>query len=375
MTELGRRGALQLMAAAAGAGLFARASAQPSTGYAQALVIDALGGPGDMDALKPDSLRLSARAVADAKASGITACNLTVSAVGNIPESFENTVRNIAASEYELAAHPDVLMKVRTATDLRTAKATRRVGLIYGFQDTMPVGTDLTRLDRFSDLGLRVVQLTYNKRNLVGDGCLEPANAGLSEYGRAMVAKINSLNLLVDLSHAGQRTIAEGIAASKAPAAITHTGCRALADLPRNTRDEELRALADKGGVAGIYFMPFLRSSGQPHGEDLIRHIEHAVQVAGEDHVGLGTDGMISAIELTPAFRELHRKDIENRRRMGVSAPGETADVFTFVPEYNGPRKFERLAEDLRRRGHAWARLEKILGGNFARLFAEVWRA
>jgi membrane dipeptidase len=121
--------------------------------------------------------------------------------------------------------------------------------------------------------------------------------------------------------------------------------------------------------------MPFLRTSGQPHGEDLIRHIEHAVQVAGEDHVGLGTDGMISAVELTPAYREFHRKDIEKRRRMGVSAPGETVDVYTYVPEYNGPRKFERLGEDLRRRGHPWTRVEKILGGNFARLFAEVWRA
>jgi membrane dipeptidase len=177
----------------------------------------------------------------------------------------------------------------------------------------------------------------------------------------------------VDLSHAGVRTIAEGIAASKAPVAISHTGCRALVDLPRNTGDSELRALAERGGVAGIYFMPFLRESGQPHAEDLIRHIEHAVDVCGEDHVGLGTDGSISGVALTDAYRAAFRKSVEARQKAGVSAPGESADVFTLVPEYNDPLRFRHLADDLVRRGWPSRRVEKLLGANFARLFAEVW--
>jgi membrane dipeptidase len=102
---------------------------------------------------------------------------------------------------------------------------------------------------------------------------------------------MNRLHMVLDLSHGSPRTMAEAIAASKAPVAMRHTGCRALVDLPRNTRDNELKALADRGGVAGIYFMPFLRKSGQPHAEDLIHHLEHAVNVCGEDHVGIGTDG------------------------------------------------------------------------------------
>jgi membrane dipeptidase len=183
------------------------------------------------------------------------------------------------------------------------------------------------------------------------------------------------LNLLLDLSHAGVKTIAEGIAASKAPMAITHTGCRALVDLPRNTPDAELKALADRGGVAGMYFMPFLRESGQPHGEDLIRHIEHAVNVCGEDHVGLGTDGSISGMPLTDAFRAQHKKNVEARQKAGVSAPGESADVLTIVIEYNDPLRFLHLADDLQRRGWSDARLEKLLGANFARLFTEVWDA
>jgi len=171
------------------------------------------------------------------------------------------------------------------------------------------------------------------------------------------------------------RTIAEGIAASKAPMAITHTGCRALTDLPRNTPDAELKALAERGGVVGIYFMPFLREAGQPDPADLIRHIEHAVNVCGEEHVGLGTDGSISAVPQTDAYREYFRKSVEARQKAGISAPGESADVFTFVTDYNDPMRFLHLANDLAHRGWPGSRIEKLLGANFARLFADVWDA
>jgi membrane dipeptidase len=234
---------------------------------------------------------------------------------------------------------------------------------------------DLAKLAVFADLGVRIVQPTYNTRNLMGDGCMEKADGGLSKMGYDFVAEMNRLNLLLDLSHAGARTIAQGIAASKSPMAITHTGCRALVDLPRNTWDSELKALADRGGVAGIYFMPFLRESGQPHAEDLIRHIEHAVNVCGEDHVGLGTDGSISGAEINDAYRAFFRKSVEARQKAGVSAPGESAEVFTLVPEYNDPMRFKHLADDLVRRGWPSSRIEKLLGANFARLFREVWDA
>jgi membrane dipeptidase len=218
------------------------------------------------------------------------------------------------------------------------------------------------------------VQPVYNRRNVMGDGCLEPADGGLSTLGRELIAEINKLNILLDLSHAAPRTISEGIAASQAPMAITHTGCRALVDVPRNTHDRELKALADRGGVAGMYFMPFLRASGQPHAEDLIRHLEHAVNVCGEDHVGLGTDGFISAIKLDEKFAEFQRNFFENRQKAGIAAPGEAADVFNLIPEYNDPLRFYTLANDLSDRGWPERRVEKILGANFARLFAEVWK-
>jgi membrane dipeptidase len=129
---------------------------------------------------------------------------------------------------------------------------------------------------------------------------------------------MNSLGILVDLSHCGQQTTADGISLSRQPVAITHSGCRALADRPRNKRDEELRALAQKGGVVGIYFMPFLRMSGQPTSADAIAHLEHAIKVCGEDHVGIGSDGPTSGFKVTPEFREYFRKDVQQRRSLGI---------------------------------------------------------
>jgi membrane dipeptidase len=341
--------------------------------YARAVVIDALGGPGGYDADLPPDAGLSPSMLADVKSSGVNAVNLTVNSVGNGPGKFEETVAGIAYAEQQIADHPDHFMKVLTARDLATAKSSGRMGLIYGFQDTSCLDGQLQRLSMFRSLGVRIVQPVYNRRNLMGDGCLEPADGGLSKLGLDLIAEINKLKILLDLSHAGTRTQAEGIAASKAPMAITHTGCRALVDVPRNTHDRELKAVADRGGVVGIYFMPFLRAAGQPHAADLIRHLDHAVNVCGEDHVGLGTDGGISGIKLDEKYAEVQRKFVEDRQKAGIAAPGEDPNVFNLLPEYNDARRFFTLANDLTDRGWPAKRVEKILGANFARLFAEVW--
>ena len=359
---------------AAGLGLrWHAAGAASGSLYERAIVIDALGGFGAFDPTGSAGAPLSAREIADVRASGLTAIVVTVGDVGNGPDRFEKAVRLISGMEREIAAHPDVFLKVLRGGDLAAAKASGRTGVIYTFQDTSMLDGDLGRLALFHDLGLRGCQPTYNRRNLIGDGCLEAADGGLSHLGLDFVAEVNRLGILLDLSHAGRRTIRDGIAASKAPMAISHTACRALADLPRNTDDESLRSLANKGGVAGIYFMPFLRTSGQPHAEDVIRHLEHAVDVCGEDHVGLGTDGTVSRIELDEAYHAAVRREVAERRRLGISAPGETDDIVKLVPEYNEPRRFERLAADLDRRGWTSGRIEKVLGANFARLYRDVW--
>jgi membrane dipeptidase len=337
--------------------------------YRKAMVIDGLSSLGALDPKAPGI----AAQLAVYRASGLTAIHQTVGAAGNTPGRYEETLRRIARYAGFIEALPDHLLHVRTRADLIAAQTSGRLGVIFGFQDSVPLETEPERLDLFDLLGVRIVQLTYNKRNLVGDGCLEPGNAGLSEYGREVVAGLNARRMIVDASHAAQRTIAEAIATSSAPIAISHTGCRALNDVPRNTGDAELRALADKGGVAGIYFMPFLRASGQPSADDVIRHIEHAVKVAGEDHVALGTDGGIRAVELNAGYAENQRRFYEERKAMGIAAPGEAPDVFNLIPGYNEPARFLKLADDLAARGWPAARIEKLLGANFARLCADVW--
>jgi membrane dipeptidase len=287
--------------------------------------------------------------------------------------AFPQTVDQIGFWDREVNKHPDALVKVRAVADIKAAKSSGRLGLIYGFQDTLMLGDEIGRLDTFYELGVRIIQLTYNGRNLVGDGCLEPGNAGLSRLGKRLVERMNEMGVLVDLSHCGRRTTTEGIEVSKKPVAITHAGCAAVADLPRNKTDEQLRLLAEKGGVFGVYLMPFLRTKGQPMAEDVIRHIDHAVNLCGEDHVGIGTDGSVSPVALTPEYIAQFKEEIAQRRKLGISAPGESEDVYTFVPDLNTARRLDTLAAMLIGRGYSPERVAKILGGNFARLFAEAW--
>lgn len=371
-----RRRFLAMGAAGACAGVTALTEASTpysERDYARAMVIDGQGMIGELDKSLPLEGPASERLLADLRASGLTAVSMTLS-VGRSGDRFNTAIRKIAAFDEKVAAAPDLLMRIRVAEDLHIAKRTGRIGLLYNLQDTYLLENDLTRIELLQRLGVRVMQLTYNVRNLVGDGCLETDNAGLSNLGREVVAEIRRQRIVMDLSHGGRRTIAEAIARSKAPPIISHTGCRDLVDYPRNVHDTELRALADRGGVAGIYFMPFLTATGTtPRAADLIRHIEHAVNVCGEDHVGIGTDGYVSAATLDAAYAEAHRAYYEKRSRESVAAPGEGPNAYELVLEYHEPRRFMRLAEDLSRRGWPASRIEKIVGANFARVFAEVW--
>ena len=348
-------------------------AAGPDRAGGAPFVVDACGAPGSPG--DEEGAPLTPRDVADVKSSGITAINVTVGPVGDRPSlvAFEGICRDLASWDKEIAAHPDAFLRVANARDLETARASGRVAVAFALQDGVSFQDDPTRLDVLHHFGIRVVQPTYNGRNLVGDGCLEPDGAGLSRAGQTAVRRIAELRMLLDLSHCGRRTTRDGLASSPRPPAFTHTGCAAICDHPRNKTDEELRALANKGGVAGIYFMPYLRPSGQPTSEDVIRHVEHAIQVAGEDHVGIGTDGGVSGTELTPAYRERFQADIDRRKKSGIGAPGEVAGVYPFVSDLNTPRRILDLGDLLAKRGHSSARVEKIVGGNFVRLFREVW--
>jgi membrane dipeptidase len=369
--------ALTLAPSAVFAVVAPRGRAQPTPAwppYRDAIAIDGAGGVG-LIWFEDDAAATRAELEA-VRASGMTAVVLTLAPSGKFwmdDAAFEKTRATMDRWQAIAARHPEHLLIVRETADLASARDAGKLGLIYTFQGAEPLGEDIERLPMFRERGLRVLQLTHNRRNLVGDGCMEPGNAGLSNFGREVVARANTEKIVVDLAHGSARTMREGIAASRAPALISHTGCRALADLPRNTDDATLRALADKGGVAGIIFWPYLRTDTQPMAEDVIRHIEHAVNVCGEDHVGIGTDTGIAPIERTPQFEKDNREWVAYAVEDGVFERGRPPDLYTFIPDLNTADRFDTLAALLSKRGHSDARIAKILGGNFARVFAEVW--
>ena len=341
--------------------------------YSRAIVIDGLGGPGGQ--ATEDGAELSASEVDDIRVSGMTCLHLTVGEVGTMApdEAYRKSVASIARWEAEVDRYPTTLLRVRSVTDILAAKASGRTGLMYGFQDGVCFETDLERLETFHRLGIRVIQPTYNRRNRLGDGCMEPSDAGLSNVGHEAVERMNLLGILVDLSHCGRVTAAEATRRSARPVAFTHTGCAALADHPRNRTDAELRAVADKGGVSGIYVMPYLSGGRQPTAGDVVRHIEHAVNVAGEEHVSVGTDGTLSTIALTPEFVRSFTANVARRRAAGIAAPQESEDGYLFANDLNTPRRFEQLADHLSLRGHSDDRIEKILGTNLLRVFGAAW--
>ena len=342
-------------------------------GYDDAIVIDGLGGPGN-SALEANT-KLTDAYVEDVRRSGLTALHMTMLPVGTTPPdaAFVQAVQQLVHWESEIDRLPQVLARIRTVDDIHAAKKSKRTGLIYGFQDAVAFETDLSRLDAFHRLGIRIVQPTYNRRNLLGDGCLEPADAGLSRAGIEAIERMNALGILVDLSHCGRRTAADAIRVSKKPVAFTHTGCFAEAEHPRNRTDAELRAVAEKGGIAGIYVMPYLNHGRQPTAADVIRHLEHAIDVMGEDHVAIGTDGGLSPEVLDAEFRRRFAEVTRSRRDAGIAAPAETEDGYLFANDLNTPRRLETLGQMLSRRGHSDARIEKILGRNLVRVYGETW--
>jgi membrane dipeptidase len=375
---MSRRRFLQQSGAAALAALGLPGIPAIAAGAPRPLIIDALGSIDNIN-LGPDqtgdpaSFGIDARALADARASGLTAFNMTIGYVFGKDAPYRKSLDDVRAWNALIRAKADALLLVRGAADIERARDDGRIGVILGFQNAAMMGDDAQRVATFAREGVRVIQLTYNGPNQLGDGSMAPANRGLTPFGREVVHELNRHRVLVDLSHSGERICLDAVAASQQPIAITHTGCRAIADLPRNKTDRELRLVADKGGFVGIYFMPFLAVGRQPMAADLIAHIEHAVQVCGEDHVGIGTDGTVPQIDDMPAYMKSLEEEVRQRRASGVGATGERADIVPFLPDLVGSGKFRKLADLLGQRGHSSSRIDKIMGGNFLRVAGGVW--
>ncbi|MBB4630972.1 dipeptidase [Sphingosinicella soli] len=380
-----RRDLLAMGGAAAALLAGGSAFAAPAGLRNSAIIVNTLGGLSNPNVEPPETKERSGwtsteavidqRVIDDARHSGLTAVNLTIGHVFGPDEPFEQTVREIAHWDAVARRYPADLVKITSAEDILRAKRDNRIGLIYGFQNTTMLGSDASRADVFANLGVRIIQLTYNPANAVGDGSMAPENRGLTPFGREVVERLNANRVMVDLSHSGENTCLEAARISKQPISINHTGCRALTDMPRNKTDAELRLVAARGGFVGIYFMPFLNPTSKATADDVVAHIEHAVNVCGEDHVGIGTDGGITTIDDLDAYKVKIAREIADRRAAGIGAKGENPDTLPFVIDLRGPSQFHDLADRLARRGHSQARIEKILGANFVAYAKTVWGA
>jgi membrane dipeptidase len=242
------------------------------------------------------------------------------------------------------------------------------IGLIYYTQNATPLEDDAGRLEELHRMGVRIVQLTYNTRNLLGDGCLERTDAGLSRFGLEVVEQLNARRMLVDVSHCGEATTLDGIRFSRAPAVVTHAGCRAVYDHPRNKTDVVLRALAERGGVIGIYQInPYLGPLERNTLDHYMAHVDHAIRVTGIEHVGIGSDREYRAI---PDTEEERQKLIDELARLRPVTAATFRWPF-FLAELNHPRRMETIRRALERR-RTGAEIDKVLGGNFYRLFRET---
>jgi len=293
---------------------------------------------------------------------GLTAANCTCS----IWEGFADTMRNIAQWKCWFTDNADLITPVRTTADIRRGKEEGKTGIILGFQNTAAVEDQVGYIQLFKELGVCIVQITYNTQNLVGAGCYEPRDSGLSGFGHEVVAEMNRVGILCDLSHVGAVTSRDVILASKRPTAYTHVLPAALKPHPRNKSDEEIRFIVEHGGLVGVtMFPPFLAKGNASTVEDYVLAIDYVIRIAGEDNVGIGTD---FTQDQDDAFFEYICHD----KGYGWRVTGPLGDVVNPA----GLRTigdFPNLTSAMERAGWPETKIRKIMGENWLRLLAEVW--
>jgi membrane dipeptidase len=292
--------------------------------------------------------------------------------LGGINQDFPSTVAEIAGVQRLIEVHPAYFTQVRVAGDFARAKAEGKLGIILSFESAEMLQGRLESLELFRNLGVRVMQLSYNRKSPFAAGVMEADGGGLTPLGRQAVGEMNRLGIAIDLSHANAATTADVLDLSTKPPLMTHAGCAAIHAHPRNKSDEQLRALAERGGVVGIFDLPYLTASPrQPTVADYLAHLEHALKVAGENHVGIGSDVGILPLDISDKGLAELNKELERRRASGLAAPEE--DRPPYVVGLNTPRRIEIIADELLKRGYPPGLVEKVVGANFARVLADIW--
>ncbi len=301
------------------------------------------------------------------RAGNITAINATVATW----ENFVQTMAHLSAWMRRFRERDDIL-QVKETADIYAAKEQGKTGIILSFQNASPIENELDRLGLFLALGVRVIQLTYHETNLLGSGCWERTDGGLSNFGVDAVREMNRLGIVIDLSHVGPKTTMDAIEMSEQPVAITHANARSFCGHPRNKEEDALKLLAEKGGVVGATsFANFLPRGFDSTVEDFVDAIDDMVERVGIDHVAIGTDST-------------HDQPLEFWHyigsQQGTKFPSTFADgsvpytELSFQPKgIDSPAEFPNLAEALVNRGYSAEDITRLLGGNWMNLFERVW--
>ncbi len=296
----------------------------------------------------------------DMRTAGLSAANCTVS----VWEGFKETVANIADMKRMIRENSDLLRLVRTTTDIEAAKRSNKTGIILGFQNAQAFEDNLGTIEAFADMGVRVVQLCYNTQNLIGTGCYE-RDGGLSGYGHEVIAEMNRTGIMIDLSHVGPKTSKQAIIASTKPVCYSHCLPSGLKEHPRNKSDEQLRFIASRGGFIGVtMFPPFLKRGIDATVDDYVEAIAYVINVAGEDCVGFGTDFTQGYGD---SFFDWITHDKGRHRRLTEFGTVRNPDGIRTIAE------IPNLTAAMQSAGWTEPRIRKVIGGNWLRIFKEVW--
>ncbi len=281
---------------------------------------------------------------------------------------FHAAVEDCAKWQRFIKANGTKLLHARSAADIKRAKQEGKQAVMFNFQNC-PIEGRLDNLDVFYGLGVRSMQLTYNERNDIGDGSTERTDAGLSDFGIAVVERLNELGILVDSSHSGRQTTLDAVKFSKRPPIFSHTNCAALNEHPRNKTDEQIRALAAKGGVMGLTTVnPMIKRDLPVTMEDFLNHIDHIKKLVGVDFVGFGSDCLVRGWPTDPKEKDAF---------LGFYGDPYFKPTYRFryplgTEGMNDEHKWLSVTAGLIKRGYKDDEISKIVGGNWLRVISDV---
>ena len=311
--------------------------------------------------------------------SGVNIASGTYAGPAKMEDAYQISVNGIANAISIINAIPEKLMLVTTADHIIEAHETGKYGIIFDFQDTTPFGTDLNKVDFFYNLGLRVVQLTYNLRNLVGDGCTEIHKSGLSYFGKELVSKLNDMKMLVDVSHCSEQVGWDSMETSNAPVVITHSSSAVVCKHDRGKSDKLAKAIADNGGFFGVVIIPVFIQDETPNAtlDHWALHIEHLVNVMGIDHVCVGTDKMGPGPGTDSLFEyptEMPETKVGAFNWSGFREEHRVSPKYADwkIEGYNDFGDWPNLTIKLAERGFNEEEIRKLLGLNYLRVYKDV---